>query len=164
MIVSHSHSGCAMDNPGVLVVFLRPESTEIVKTEPFVHLRAVPYKPTRPRVGAQYSGAAPGEAPGSAPISPGSLRRRDFGTRSLLTGSGRGCEKQSRQSSPRTGSVTGWVTTSTVAGGLQLSMAAVWRHLSVVVIACVLVCTTPETEGANELDAWLWTSADGASD
>ena len=53
---------------------------------------------------------------------------------------------------------------STAAGGLQLSMAAVWRHLSVVVIACVLVGTTPEVEGANELDAWLWTSADGASD
>ena len=50
------------------------------------------------------------------------------------------------------------------AGGLQQSMTAVWRHLSVVVIACVLVGTTPEAEGANEMDAWLWTSADGASD
>ena len=49
MIVSHSHLGCAMDNPGVLVVFLRPESKEIVKTGPFVHLRAVPYKPAPPK-------------------------------------------------------------------------------------------------------------------
>ena len=111
MIVSRCHLGCAMDNPGVLVVFLRPESKEIVKTELFVHLRAVPYKPTRPGVGAQYSGAGLGEKLGRAPISPGSLRRQDFGTPSLLTGSGRGCEKQSRQSSPSTGSVTGCTTT-----------------------------------------------------
>lgn len=114
-----------MDNPGVLVVFLRPESKEIVKTEPFLHLRAVPYKPTRPKgVGAQYSGAAPGEKLGSAPISPGSLRRQDFGTRSLLTGSGRGTEKQSRQSSPSTGTVTGWATTAALS---QAAFSSRWQ-------------------------------------
>ena len=60
-----------MDNPGVLVVFLRPESKEIVKTELFVHLRAVPYKPTRPGVGAQYSGAGLGGETGPRPYFPG---------------------------------------------------------------------------------------------
>ena len=53
---------------------------------------------------------------------------------------------------------------STVAGGLQQSMAPLWRHLSVVVIAPYVLVGTPEVEGANELDGWLWTSADGASD
>ena len=52
----------------------------------------------------------------------------------------------------------------TVAGGLQQSMAPLWRHLSVVVIAPYVLVGTPEVEGANELDGWLWTSADGASD